>query len=244
MMNSLEANTTYHVRAYAINEAGTAYGLDKEFTTNRTEGALSGDFSVSETEKVRFSKGNLQYRASTNTWRFAENQWDYVGEGNTNASAFYDGWIDLFGWGTSGYNHGAGAYQPWSTSRYLDAYYAYGDKLYNLYDQTGQADWGYNAISNGGNTENSGWRTLTQSEWDYVFNERATLSGVRYVGANVNGLYFVVFRNVYYYLQIMLHYYLFYYLNILPYVILLYHQSIPLSSFCLYQILYMIYFQN
>ena len=112
-MAGLEANTIYHVRAYAINEKGKAYGLDKEFTTNRTEGALSGDFSVSETEKVRFSKGNLQYQASTNTWRFAENQWDYIGEGNTNASASYEGWIDLFSWGTSGYDHGATCYQPW-----------------------------------------------------------------------------------------------------------------------------------
>ena len=34
MMDNLEANTTYHIRAYATNEAGTAYGLDREFTTN------------------------------------------------------------------------------------------------------------------------------------------------------------------------------------------------------------------
>ena len=33
LMNGLEANTTYHVRAYATNEAGTAYGLDREFAT-------------------------------------------------------------------------------------------------------------------------------------------------------------------------------------------------------------------
>ena len=56
-----------------------------------------------------------------------------------------------------------------------------------MYDQTGQADWGYNAISNGGNTENSGWRTLTQPEWDYVFNTRTTTSGIRYAKARVNG---------------------------------------------------------
>jgi len=31
--SGLEANTTYHVRAYAVNEMGTAYGLDVEFTT-------------------------------------------------------------------------------------------------------------------------------------------------------------------------------------------------------------------
>lgn len=33
LTNGLEAGTTYHVRAYANNEKGTAYGLDKIFTT-------------------------------------------------------------------------------------------------------------------------------------------------------------------------------------------------------------------
>ena len=118
------------------------------------------------------------------TWRFAENQWDYVGNaaGNTAPSATQSNWIDLFGWGTSGYNHGANCYQPWSTSGSSSDYYAYGQYTYNLYDQTGQADWGYNAISNGGNTENSGWRTLTNDEWAYVFNNHtigwSTVAGV------------------------------------------------------------------
>lgn len=33
MMSGLEANTIYHVRAYAITDAGTAYGLDKRYIT-------------------------------------------------------------------------------------------------------------------------------------------------------------------------------------------------------------------
>jgi len=40
----------------------------------------------------------------------------------------------------------------------------FGNDTYNLNDQTGQADWGYNAISNGGNTTDT-WRTLTSDEW-------------------------------------------------------------------------------
>lgn len=192
-MSELETNTTYYVRAYAINEKGTAYGLDREFTTNRTEGALSGDFSVSETEKVRFSKGNLQYQASTNTWRFAEHQWDYVGEGNTNASASYDGWIDLFSWGTSGYNHGAVCYQPWfitwQSGQHDHAAYAHNS--FDLGDDNGQADWGYNAISNGGNQEMQ-WHTLTNSEWNYILETRNTASGIRYSKAVVNGINGVV----------------------------------------------------
>ena len=102
-------------------------------------GAIDGLFSVGENQQVYFSKGNLQYRASTNTWRFANHQFDFVGgtlnEGSEYAEVFgnvyengikcsnnrissdYSGWIDLFGWGTSGYNHGANSYQPWSTSQ-------------------------------------------------------------------------------------------------------------------------------
>lgn len=164
-------------------------------------GFVNGLFAVSDFQQVYFSQGNLQYQASTNTWRFAEHQWDYVGtqtpdgwgrwggtvigSDNLEISQTYSGWIDLFGWGTSGYNHGAVCYQPWSTSRYSVDYYAYGSYTYNLYDQTGQADWGYNAISNGGNTENSGWRSLTSQEWNYVINSR---SGNRYARATVNGV--------------------------------------------------------
>ncbi|MCR4847670.1 MAG: hypothetical protein K5920_02315 [Bacteroidales bacterium] len=184
-LSDLLQNTTYYVRAYATNEVGTAYGSQVSFTTELfPTGAINGLFSVSATQQVYFSQGNLQYQASTNTWRFAENQWEYVGEDNSNISSSYDGWIDLFGWGTSGYNHGATCYQPWSTSTVNSFYNAYGNILFNLFDQTGMADWGYNPISNGGNTENQ-WRTLTKEEWEYVFNTRNTSSGVRYAKAIV-----------------------------------------------------------
>jgi hypothetical protein len=152
------------------------------------EGAVSGKFIInSNCDRVYFSQGNLQYQASTNTWRFAENQWNYVGDANGNISETYDGWIDLFSWGTSGYNHGAMCYQPWSTSTNYSDYYAYGEYTYNLYDQTGKADWGYNVISNGDNTE-AQWRTLTKDEWLYVFFSRPTLSGIRYAKATVDGV--------------------------------------------------------
>lgn len=127
------------------------------------EGAINGLFTINEAgDQVYFSKGNLQYQASTNTWRFAEHQWDYIGEGNTQASPDYDGWIDLFSWGASGYNHGANCYQPWEKGEQFD-HAAYYHNHYDLCDETGQADWGYNAISNGGGQERT-WRTLRSSE--------------------------------------------------------------------------------
>lgn len=177
------------------------------------EGAINGLFTINENgDQVYFSQGNLQYKASTNTWRFAEHQWDYVGGSNsgeqgnvyengvlcnnTLISATYDGWIDLFGWGTSGYNHGAVCYQPWSIGVAYPPtdFEAYGNYSYNLYDQTGKADWGYNYILNGGLQVNL-WRTLKAEEWDYIVNNRNTTSGVRYAKAHIKDNYNTIISN-------------------------------------------------
>ncbi len=190
-ITGLSPNTTYYVRAYATNSAGTAYGVQRSFTTlappQVPTGAINGLFSVSVTQQVYFSQGNLQYQASTNTWRFATNQYDFIGNGNNNVSPTYNGWIDLFGWGTSGYNHGAVCYQPWSTSTTNSDYYAYGLYNLNLFDITGQADWGYNPINNGGN-QNDQWRTLGENEWRYIFFTRTTPSGIRFAKSTVNNV--------------------------------------------------------
>lgn len=132
----------------------------------------SGEFSVagtgigttnySSTKKVRFALGNLQYNAATNTWRIAENQWDHLGTANRNIGEQYTGWIDLFGYGTSGYT-----YMPWRATS--------GNDAYNLYAQGNitntNHDWGVNPISNGGNQPEK-WRTLTQAELYHLFNDR------------------------------------------------------------------------
>ena len=133
------------------------------------EGALTGKFSVNANgDKIQFSQGNLQYQASTKTWRFAEHQWNFVGEqsdedkkmgnvyengvqcDNTQISDNYTGWIDLFGWGTGD--------NPTCVST-------------NPSDYTNFVDWGVNAISNGGNVPNA-WRTLSADEWDYILFKR------------------------------------------------------------------------
>ena len=187
-MHGLSGDTTYYVRAYAINIAGIAYGNELSFTYHDwSDGVLPGVFSISTTQKVKFSQGNLQYKASTRTWRFAEEQFEYIGEANSNISSHYDGYIDLFGWATSGCPCGNTYYRPWDSNN--SGGYLYGPPgKYNLTGRYANCDWGYyNAISNGGN-QNHQWRTLTQGEWNYVFNTRSTTSGIRYAKAKVNNV--------------------------------------------------------
>ena len=217
IVSDLKANTLYHVRAYATNEAGTVYGTDESFMTLAPAGAIRGLFTVnSNGDQVYFSQGNLQYQASSNTWRFAEHQWDYVGgidtisgelygnvfengikSDNALISPAYDGWIDLFGWGTSGYHDSNDSfnanYQPWSTStNIVNAnccnYFGYGPSTnMSSPDLTGLSigyDWGvYNLISNGGNSTYQ-WRTPAFNELDFIFNIRTTAEGTASV---VNG---------------------------------------------------------
>jgi len=178
-------------------------------------GASYAVFSVAADRKVHFSKGNLQFTTTgshavatggteVGTWRFAEHQYDCIGDDNANISSTYTGWIDLFGWGTSGWNSGARAYQPWSTSANATDYQPGNSEYTNLTGSYANADWGvYNAISNGGNYPGM-WRTLTEGEWKYLLFNRDgqislyngyPLSFRKAVVNNVNGL--VIFPDGY-----------------------------------------------
>ena len=188
-ITGLLPNTTYYVRAYVTNAAGTAYGSEVSFATlsDVNTGALTGVFSVSDTTHVYFSMGNLQFSTTDShavaggghapgKWRFANRQWDRIGASNASISSSYTGWIDLFGWGTSGYNNKS----PYMTGS-VNADYGNGNN-----DLSGtNFDWGvYNAIYNGGNTPGQ-WRTLSADEWNYLINSRVTASGVRYAKATL-----------------------------------------------------------
>lgn len=154
---------------------------DPEPEPTAVTGELPGVFSVGPNSFVKFSKGNLQYQATTATWRFAERQYDIIGAANANASASYGGWIDLFGWATSGWDCGNTYYMPYEQG-YVDNYslgMGYGPTPVGTVSLTGEyanCDWGvYNAISNGGNQLGM-WRTLSQDEWDYLINGRPNAS--------------------------------------------------------------------
>lgn len=121
-----------------------------------------GVFSVAEGKTVSFAPGNLQFNAvqgshlradgtkAKGTWRFAEKQWDYVGYyDNKKIAENYDGWIDLFGWGTSGYDNTANDpmavfYQPWSKSnKSLTSVPKDSTLNCDSYEITGECEWVY-----------------------------------------------------------------------------------------------------
>ena len=211
--SGLEWGQTNYVRAYAVNDDGVAYGNELELVPDNPylpwdNGVSPGLFSVGENHQVRFSQGNLQYYPDDNIWRFAEHQWDFVGGSwdtkhgtqivgtvfangvqcdNTRAGRYYAGWMDLFGWGTSGWNNGNTYYRPYDMNAHLYEQRYYGPP--GNYDLTGdyeQADWGvHNHISNGGSRS---WRTPTIEEYNYLLFERETPSGARFAMAFVAGI--------------------------------------------------------
>ena len=148
-----------------------------------TEGI--GVFSVGEGKTVTFSRGNLQYTQSTDTWSFAENQWDMIGTDNmTGGSVSSDPTygdekygnaladkIDLFGWSTSATNFGVSTSS--SSSDYLGSF----------------VDWGTNQI---GTDAPNTWRTLTHDEWYYLRYNRTNADNLVGV-AQVNGVKGLVF---------------------------------------------------
>ena len=123
-----------------------------------TPSVESGIFSVAEGKYVQFSTGNLQYEVGTNTWSFASEQYEvigdeaYTGSNNTNYGMNvpgYTGKLDLFGWSSDG-KFGV---NPSNT----DAHYGYAGSDF--------VDWG--ELVN-----ETGWYTLTKEEMNYILNRK------------------------------------------------------------------------
>lgn len=179
----------YDVCAVRVIRGNTPSGGEEPAIGGFTDyGAVNSLFSVSSGKQVRFSRGNLQYQSSTDTWRFAEQQYLCVGTDNANISSSYSGWIDLFGWGTSGWNSGATEYMPYATSTANGDYCPGGDASNDLTGANDSADWGrFNAVAAGGN-EVGKWRTLTDAEWNYLLGGGSVRQG-KCGKAVIDGLY-------------------------------------------------------
>ena len=142
---------------------GVAINYSK-FTT--LSSALSGSFSVSNTQKVHFSHGNLRYTVSSGVWDFYPNQYDC-------ASTYESNVISLFNWG---YNETQSIIPDGSFTNNVSL--ASGNLV-------SEQDWGYHV------GEKNTWRTLTTKEWQYLFNEgayaNATRAGLYAYGVTVAG---------------------------------------------------------
>ena len=143
---------------------------DRELLPPLSPAKRIGIFSVAKDKQVSFSQGNLQYIQSANLWRFAENQYDYIGEENVKDGELANR-IDLFGW--SGNNTTAlfGVSTSTNNADYAGEFF----------------DWGVNTISD--DAPNT-WRTLSIAEWEYLLEKRpnaANLQGIAQVNG-VNGL--------------------------------------------------------
>ena len=127
---------------------------------------LAGEFSVSASKKVKFSKGNLSYASSK--WSFFVNQYDYYN------SYSADAW-DHFGWSTSATDYGM------NTSTSNDTYS--GDFV----------DWGATMGDGWRTLTNDEWTYLfdTRTSGSIVFgteNGRYAQATINTDGTGVNGM--------------------------------------------------------
>ena len=167
----LEKNIFYTAAGEGGAPTGEAIVIEPSFDPE----PLSGLFSISATERVKFSRGNLQATIDVNgkptAWKFAENQYDVLLDGGANKTiGIAAGDIDLFGWST-------------------DKYYNYG-----ISTSSSAIDWhghfvDWSTVINGEN-----WFTLSADEWYYLTQTRAsdcTISGksnARFAQCIVNGV--------------------------------------------------------
>lgn len=164
----LEAEWAKEAAAKAAAEAAKVQSAP---VAAKTDGELPGRFTINDKgDKICFSRGLLQFNPAKYEFRFAESQYDIIGKDNEKIAPNYDGWIDLFGWGTSGF---MGCQPTEASDNSSDYGPASGDIAGTNYD------WGvYNPITNGGNKEGL-WRTPTSMEWDYLMNKRPNAAKLR-----------------------------------------------------------------
>ncbi len=148
-------------------------------------------FSIDPTHQIEFAHGNLQYKASENKWRIAENQYDFVGTYYTahffsgSKGYFEDPAIgNVYEGGVKCNNTNESIGDVMSTDCWIDLF------GWNTWDKpllvsadpadfaTGQAsftDWGHNTIydtKSGTEYTPDTWRTPTMDEWMYIIGGR------------------------------------------------------------------------
>ena len=133
-----------------------------------------GVFSVAPDKQVSFSQGNLQYLPAANIWKFADTQYEYLGNANKYLKPTFRNWVDLFGWSADNTTAPFGVSTSTNAADYAGSF----------------VDWGTNTIC--GDAPGT-WRTLSRDEWEYLLNGRDNASQLRFRVQvnNVNGFVFL-----------------------------------------------------
>lgn len=148
-------------------------------------------FSIDATHQIEFAKGNLQYKASENKWRFAERQFDYVGTYYTahffsgSKGYFEDPAIgNVYEGGVKCNNTNESIGDVMSTDCWIDLFgwntwnkplLVSADPADFATDQSSFTDWGHNTIYDtkaGISYAPDTWRTPTIDEWMYIIGGR------------------------------------------------------------------------
>ena len=191
---------TLQVRIAYGNLQWSATGGGTTVTTHQTlDGTAPGTFRIAEHQwdyvgtngDKNKTYGNVPGSKNDSIYPFYwRDKTVYVGDPKNNVLLQpYNGWIDLFNYGTSGYNG------VWPDSMGVAMAGSISGTSY---------DWGvYNAISNAGNMPGM-WRTLTSAEWSYMMNLGNSTDinvgrqGSCFAKANVEGVSgFVIFPDNY-----------------------------------------------
>ena len=169
MMESLEANTIYHVCAYATNEAGTAYGLDREFTT------LSGGGGSGDHEYVDLGLPSGLLWATCNVGANSpEECGDYFAWGETRPKDYYE-------WSTYQYCMGSCTTLTKYCYQSSYGYNGFTDNLTTLQpgDDAATANWG------------GGWRMPSHEDWVELYDNTSHtwVNGMLFTASNGNNLF-------------------------------------------------------
>lgn len=142
--NEISTAVTLNGKNYAV-DIPAIEANDYLSYANGNAVVIGHEFSVSASKKVLFSPGNLQYKSGEG-WKFADNQYDYIGSRNPS------NWVDLFGYGT------------WTGSD---------PNPLNMSTVQSQYTWDdADFVQTLTNNSETGWFTLSSDEWAYMFNSR------------------------------------------------------------------------
>ena len=181
----------YKTSGNVVLEKGKVYTVGKtRVSPFQADGSSKGYFTVGSgrNQAVRFSPGNLQcLPAGSYRWRFAPNQYDYVGQDNSQIQ-YYDNctqYLDLFAWAGTGWTVSGTTYYP-------DAW-GLDEDYYNVADNIAgtDGDWGHYLSGNiyyGDRVSTATWRTLTRAEWNYLLSSRPN-AAQKWGLATLGGLY-------------------------------------------------------